>query len=571
MARYSATEQTYRAMSDEELMDLWVRLFTFMQEAPRYYPVQKWNYGDLDIWPMLRGVILLRAVRIFLNRQFDLLHVQDAADVNNSPLKYFEQKKKTPSPFRLESLGSARCKALAAINKKAVVELEARTRLVNELPVDHADVLCFAAKMACSPYGRYYVQQHLDPLRISLGEKGISSFCYVTDHDESEAFDLPFLLEGVAGFKTAFGKIQCGLQPDHVLDTSLLNDFDKFWTTASRIVPLDFLITDQTLQNIYKRIYSAKRMLYQFFKFRQTKAVALYAYYGILGWAAASAARRLGIATIDVQHGVEAPGHESYDFENMPASGYNVLPTHFLCWSAEEATALNRQAKGHFKAYSIGHSWKLVEAIMASDRGFRILPADRIEDARVSLLDKRQALLFPRANFEVAQNREKRVFQILLALQDEKDLDWIDDLIESKPPHWWVYLRMHPASVGKKDVFAAFVAKYQQTGVNVREASTAPLDLLLPRMDVVVTHYSSTILDGHAFGKPGICYGAAGRWYFSWMGEQGPMICKQSALALDRCLQQIEERQEIHRVAADRPPLEACARVVGDLFPETRS
>jgi len=540
MARYNNTVKTYESMSEEELQGLWAQLYKFMSDVPDRYPVEQWQYGDLDIWPILKGIILLRAARIFHNRQFDLLFIKEAQSEENSFKKHcsiLHEKKSF-----LAKLGgvSAHKQKRNNVNKKAVLELEARSRLVNEMPVDHADILFFGVDVSCFKYGKYLIQNHLDPIRICSGEMNLSSFCYILDHEEDQDFDHPFVVEGVAGFKNTFSKIQSVLAPKHILDTSLLPGFEDFWNAASKIIPLDFLITDKLIQNVYSRTYSTKRALYQFFKYRQTKAVVMNAYYGIFGWAASSAARKLGIPLIDMQHGVAGPPHESYEFEHMPAKGYNTIPTHFFCWSNWETDALNSNAQGNYKAYNIGQSWALTNVIMSSEEGFKILPASRIESARIGLLDIRQSLLLSE-QYIASSESERPVYSILIALQDEKDMVWLKDLF-AEPNNWQFYLRLHPATVRNEAAFNAALKKYENENANIRLASTAPLDFLLPHMDVVVTHYSSTVLDGNAFGVPGICYGEAGRWYYDRMGESAPEFCKQSFASLFNCLRKMEEK-----------------------------
>ena len=539
MARYSQTIETYKKMGQEAQQDLWARLYEFMSEAPDNFPISEWRYGDLDIWPMLKGLIMLRAVRIFHNSQFDLLFLKEAQSADNSLMKYWEAKPKKKRFKARFGLKPSKSLSLKQINKKAVADLEARSRLVNELPNDYADVLCFGAEICCFPYGKYLVQNHLDPLRVCLEDQGFSTFCYLTDHDENEPFDRPFVVEGVAGFKNAFDRIQSGCMPSHVLDTSLLKGFDTFWRAATKIIPLDFLITDQIMQNVYRRTYSAKRALYQFFQYRKTKAVVLFAYYGILGWAASSAGRRHGIPVIDMQHGVTGPPHESYDFKSMPKAGYNTIPTQFLCWSDKETDALNETSQGHFKAYTVGQSWMLTEALMSSQKSFRNLPASRIEAANIGLADLRQNIVFGKASHD-SGDVDKPVYAILVALQDDKDLTWLKEVCNNRNANWRFYLRLHPATVRNKALFESLARKNQSYEVNVREASTAPLNVLLPHMDIVVTHYSSTILDGIAFGKPGICYGEAGRWYFDWLGEDAPEYCSSHAVSLFQSLKSTE-------------------------------
>lgn len=65
------------------------------------------------------------------------------------------------------------------------------------------------------------------------------------------------------------------------------------------------------------------------------------------GLALCLASRRIGIPSVDIQHGVQGALHHAYAaWLNLPASGYELLPLCFWCWCADDAEAIARWAHG---------------------------------------------------------------------------------------------------------------------------------------------------------------------------------------------------------------------------------
>lgn len=525
------------------------------------------------MWPILKGLILLRAVRVFHNGQFDLLHPNDTLPLADSAKigsagstglvlnpKRFAHPLYWRRKFRegKNHLKPNNSNVLETLNELSDNLLDVKSRVLGELPLKSADVMIFNASISSSLAGRYVVQQHIDPLRVMLGEQNLTSTCFILDHDEDAPFSDPHLVPGVYGFKKSFARLQTGAAPNFQLVCSTLPGFDDFWMDAGKIVPLQCLIEPAYLQTVYNRTYSAKRLLYQYIKSTGTKAVILSAYYGILGWAASAACKALDVPLVDVQHGVAGPGHESYDFRHLESAGYNTLPTHFLCWTKYDAEHLNSFSNGSYEALNMGQSWKLVQELMASEQDYQILSAKRIEEARVSALDTRQALQFKKTSF-VAHDSMEASFSVLVALQNDADLEWASDLVKSLPPSFTFYFRLHPGTVLKPDVFASLVEQYETEKTNIKIASTATLDILMPFMDCVVTKYSSIVLDSHAFGKPAICYGEGAKWYFQMLQKDQPTYSKSDIESIAQALRDVASAASTHKDPERNMPLLSAA------------
>jgi hypothetical protein len=75
----------------------------------------------------------------------------------------------------------------------------------------------------------------------------------------------------------------------------------------------------------------------------QPELVFIVTYYNYIGMSLNLACHRLGIHTIDIQHGVQGNYHVAYGrWYKVPSDGYQLLPYYFWVWSQDEKDVINR-------------------------------------------------------------------------------------------------------------------------------------------------------------------------------------------------------------------------------------
>ena len=73
-------------------------------------------------------------------------------------------------------------------------------------------------------------------------------------------------------------------------------------------------------------------------------------YYDSVGLAINAAASKVGIPSFCVQHGAQTRSHPAFgQWNNVPATGFEMLPDTFLCWNetAADAIRLGRAIRRH--------------------------------------------------------------------------------------------------------------------------------------------------------------------------------------------------------------------------------
>ena len=198
-------------------------------------------------------------------------------------------------------------------------------------------------------------------------------------------------------------------------------------------------------------------------------------WYGLPGLGFVLGCRRLGIRTVDIQHGVQGPGHEAYGaWAGDPGARSRLIPDRFWCWRPTDAAWIDA-AMGPGRAVVGGHP---LHDVLDRDE------LDRLAQSASTTASK------PRAEREV-----------LVTLQPGVDIaDVVLQAIEMAPRGWRWWVRAHPTTAGEE----AKPYRDLAADVEVEAASALPLITLLERVDAHVTAYSSVVVEAASAGVPSI-------------------------------------------------------------------
>lgn len=208
------------------------------------------------------------------------------------------------------------------------------------------------------------------------------------------------------------------------------------------------------------------------------KLIFLVCYYNYDGFALIAAANDIGIKTYDIQHGYLGKYHKAYGIldKNKPIN--SLKPTGYIVQS-------NKDKKALLEYQNVKN-----EDIIVTGRIFDRFLKDKIKGTNI---DERLDSLKKRSSNTI----------VLITLQygiglDEK-LKYILTNANEKKINWWI--RMHPnmKEFEKEKVFL-FLSNSNINNVDIEEPSNLPLELLFPLIDLQITHFSSTALDGLKYG-----------------------------------------------------------------------
>jgi len=193
------------------------------------------------------------------------------------------------------------------------------------------------------------------------------------------------------------------------------------------------------------------------------------------------ACRKLGIPTVDIQHGQQGPYHGMYNHWTVsPPNGYALLPDHFACWGAP-VKAYHEQAllPARLRPFSHvgGHPW-------------------------IGLWREQGAVTFsPALNAFCQRIAGKK--SVLVGLQPTQQL-----MPEALPaamrqtPDWLWLLRLHPHQRYRIPQITAFLHAAGLSNFEVELSTKVPLYALFRHVRHLLTQFSSVAWEAVAFGLP---------------------------------------------------------------------
>ncbi len=219
------------------------------------------------------------------------------------------------------------------------------------------------------------------------------------------------------------------------------------------------------------------------FKRKNIKKLYTICYYSDTNNAAVIAANLQGISTIDIQHGL-VTNHRAYsDFS--PQKFYNSLPGYFWSWDYTSACHINSWAKNTLhKSIEAFNPW----LCYAGNFKTKIIKKDNTK---------------PR---------------ILITLQPTGKIldDFVAETIKMTKEEYNWYIRLHPVQMQNKDrILGWFKEKGLFDIVNINEAGSLPLPVLLAQTDIHLTKFSSSFIEALQFGVPTIFTDVRGTDYFA--------------------------------------------------------
>jgi hypothetical protein len=260
-------------------------------------------------------------------------------------------------------------------------------------------------------------------------------------------------------------------------------------------------------------------------------------YYSLEGQAFVQAARRLGMSTVDVQHGIQGEHHAAYArWLQVPAGGYSTLPDEFWVWDDTEAQAIGRwnAGLGTHRARITGNPWLQRWA----DDSDPLISACLAQAGALRRPGKRQVLAC--LSWGLADEETGKLIEA--ARQCGPEVVW-----------WW---RLHPVESGKR---AAFAARLQQQGLDgsqVGAATDLPLYALVRSADVIVAHSSTVIQEAAQLGVPAVVTSDYGAEFHAGLVHTAQAVKATTPDTIATAA----------RAMADRPRYEGPLVVQGDLL-----
>jgi hypothetical protein len=436
-------------------------------------PVNDWIVEGIQIWPLVR-------LRLYFS---GLKHEFDGANTS-APVRM--KLPKSLAKIAAMATGQAR-KALSSLRDPGRIALRAK----------RGSVLFFSDGVSFAHFDGKWLERFCDPLIETLRESGVATHLWVPAHtyytprySASEWIQSGIDRAQLNGVMRLLTRGADGLRlPGHAEFLQLLRDrdFDTDEFSTARI------------SSDAARIAAVSKYFRRRLVRLRPKLVFIVSYYAIEGYALVKACRELGIATIDLQHGVQGRIHPGYgQFTVAPADGYQLLPDYFWSWSNEEAEVISEWSTARVarhRAIVGGNPW--LESWLSAGTA-----AVKEYDARIGELQRQ------------ARARHHVLVTLQFGLAFETFLKPLAELALRAGPDWRWWIRLHPAILGLGPEIHRRLNDFGMANFDLDNASSLPLYALLRHMDLHMTYSSSVVLEAAAFGVPSFVCGTAGEELF---------------------------------------------------------
>lgn len=415
-------------------------LFDLFTKWEQKYPVEKWKVREVHIWPILKKIIYFI---LFRENQHQIF------EKGNRTLNFFKILfKKIPQ-------------IIFAVYKLRTLGLKKSKFLFSGAPAHRVN-------WQNNEFNRYF-----DPIMDYLESKGENSYLleyHKIDLDHVYKSNRVFNAVDLLPFFRVKDKINLKKLELHKIPglESFLSELEKETGLKQQIVIKMLLI------NVNAILQWANLYCY-FIKKTNAKFIFGLCYYTNPIYGMNLAASKLGIKSLDMQHGLQGVFHPAYYFKKVPSAGFNILPDYFWVWETSSNNNIADWTRN-----------SIHKAVLGGNPWIDFINADKS-------LNKIKGIEKP---------------MILYTLQPLKPMlaDHLIELIKStcKEYSWW--LRLHPrmttmeiSEIEKK------LYKYKiKDQINIKEATDLPLPFLLNNCKLHISGSSGSIAEAALMQKPSL-------------------------------------------------------------------
>lgn len=263
-------------------------------------------------------------------------------------------------------------------------------------------------------------------------------------------------------------------------------------------------LTWYSFSRTIRLLQSRSRVLEKWLQSCKSKLLISVCWYDPLVMAATLAAKRTGVITVDLQHGMQNNIHSAYtNWNHVPAQPYGLIPDFFWSWGVNDAKKL-MDNNAAFRKYS--------KTVVGGNLWYNIWHDKN--DLQVTL---------PHNALKKAP--ESGSIAVTLQHGSTNFADRLIEMIKTCSTDWFWMIRMHPATPQQeKDRITGLLDGINQENIDYRTSSTIALYALLGNCDIHITGHSTSALEALGFGVPTITVTENGACAFKEFIENGVMI-----------------------------------------------
>lgn len=479
-------------MRSEEILEA-------LAEVDARFPTDRWRVGGLRALPLFR---------------YELY--------NGNHTLHHRPGRSSSKPRRIDAI-RAKASAAARLVRAEVLDRSARAK------IERVDALLFSDGVSFAELSGRYYERFCDPLRERLSRLGLTSLlatpldAYAFPRHSPSVFVQPAI--EVARVRAVLDGRLRRPQVD-------LPQFDEVCSFLEQRYPGIVVPTSTRLWRIVASIEAFASMYSILLRRTLPRVVYLVCFYGSERFAMLLAAHRLGIRTVDIQHGYSGDLHWAYArWSKMPAGGYDLLPRYFWCWSDDERRTMSDWADRSGGAHRVLVGGNLFANMWREGGSALVYRYDTEVRAELARHVGRVAVLY-------AAN----------GLETDEQLCRLARVIRATAGEMFWYYRLHPCRSPDAQRVAEIFAREGASTIEISQATKLPLYALLRHVSLHVTESSTTVIEASDFGVPSVLHGTVEAPSFAQYVASGWLRIAEHSDDLPGALRyQLAQRDELRR------------------------
>ncbi|WP_282018324.1 hypothetical protein [Salegentibacter mishustinae] len=201
------------------------------------------------------------------------------------------------------------------------------------------------------------------------------------------------------------------------------------------------------------------------------------------------AANKLGIPSIDLQHGGLGTAHPAYNFSKVPNEGYNILPKVFWAWNdSSYKDILNWSKNTPHKVINGGNPW-------------------------IGYLSKKMAVS---GHKDFSSNNKPVILFTLQPIGDVISSYFLEVIAKTKDRfNWW--LRFHPrmTEIEKNAIVDRFKRNDSLEAIEYEYSTSSPLPVAINECDLHISLSSGSVIEAAMMNKYSLIISETGANYYA--------------------------------------------------------
>lgn len=439
------------------MLDL-AAILSVLREVGERFPVDRWQIDGVHVWPLVRYFVA--------SWNFELTARPVAAPVARPA-------------HRLRRVARA-------VSRSSPASL-----------ARHADVLLYSDGVSYTEVEGAFYDRFVDPVVAFANERGLSTAVLTPHHlYRWPVWTKTTYVQPVVDGTQLVAAMLSRLARPRLLSLEGFEDAAGHLRRAgARTLP-----DVQTLARAALQARTHARLFEALLARVRPRVALLPSYIGTERMALALACHRAGVPCVDIQHGAAGETHWAYGgMGRQPQEGYELVPSRFWCWTADDAAAISR--------------WASPERHRPVVAGVPFVEAWR--EGRVPGTPAARASLATRSR------SQKEICFVLSGYETPALLDaYLDCAAARRDTFFWV--RTHPLRPEQRaSLEARLGARGLRSTVDVELASQVPLPALLERVDGLVLELSSSAFEAAMFGVPSLLMSPATGTVYEGLVQRG--------------------------------------------------